>query len=655
MEDFEKYIKHLNLLYVEDSDETREITSMVFGEFFDNIIVAEDGKDALEKYNKEKIDLIITDLNMPNMNGIELIREIRKENKEIPIIVISAHNETEYFLETINLGVNGYLLKPFDIDQLEKTLSQIAKNFKYKLEAEKNIHFLNTYQKAIDLSSIVSKTDKKGIITYVNDAFCDISGYKREELIGKNHNIVRHPDNPKEFFKEMWDTISSGKVWKGLVRNRSKDGKSYYVNSLIMPVTDINGEIIEYISIRHDVSEVMNPLKLLKYDINDYDEFILVYMKLENFEMMEEFYDNTILDMIQKKAKEFLQKKFKKYIGLEKFYNLGNGECAIIINKKPSSAIIESLKNLQEEIRNEQVDLGDIEYDISVLMSVVYEKNKMIESAKLGIKKLLKENKDFIVANNLADEIQAKAKENLNTIKMIKEALENKNIVSYFQPIIDNNSQKIIKYESLVRLINGDRVLSPFFFLDVAKKSNYYLKITKEVIVQSFEASRRYGIDVSINLSALDIEHRHTRNMILEVIMDNPEIAKKVTFELLEDEEVKDFHLIKDFITEIKEYGIQIAIDDFGSGYSNFERLLDYQPDILKIDGSLIKNIEKDRFSLSIVKSIVTFAKEQNLKTIAEFVENENIFNILKDLGVDYSQGYYFGKPDKIESYEGYG
>jgi EAL domain-containing protein (putative c-di-GMP-specific phosphodiesterase class I) len=119
-------------------------------------------------------------------------------------------------------------------------------------------------------------------------------------------------------------------------------------------------------------------------------------------------------------------------------------------------------------------------------------------------------------------------------------------------------------------------------------------------------------------------------------------------FLLLEDENVKDFNIIKEFIRHVKQRGVKIAIDDFGSGYSNFERLLEFEPDILKIDGSLIRNIVQDSYTKSIVKTIVLFAKTQNIKTIAEYVENEHIFNILNELGVDYSQGYYFGKPEAL-------
>ncbi len=192
-------------------------------------------------------------------------------------------------------------------------------------------------------------------------------------------------------------------------------------------------------------------------------------------------------------------------------------------------------------------------------------------------------------------------------------------------------------------------MLSPFFFLDTAKKGKYYSQIKNIVLNNSFGALRNTDMDISINLSALDIESKHTRDIIFELLEQNKQYSSRIVIELLEDESVKDFKTITTFINDVKVFGVKIAIDDFGAGYSNFERLLDYQPDILKIDGCLIRDIQTNNYSLSVVKTIVSFAKEQNILTIAEYVENEEIFNILKDLGVDYSQGYYFGKPEALE------
>jgi len=232
---------------------------------------------------------------------------------------------------------------------------------------------------------------------------------------------------------------------------------------------------------------------------------------------------------------------------------------------------------------------------------------------------------------------------------MVKIALENYNVISYFQPIINNKTKQIEKYESLVRIVdeNGN-ILSPHSFLEISKKGNYYNKITHRVLENSFKILKQISTKISINLSSLDIEKEETRTKLYQLLDEYESDRNRVIFELLEDENVKDFKIIKNFIRKVKSMGVMIAIDDFGSGYSNFERLLEFNPDILKIDGKLIKNIVNDIYSRNIVETIVTFTKKQNIITIAEFVENEEIFNILDELGVDYSQGYYFGKPKNM-------
>ena len=653
-EDMIEYAKNLTLLYVEDNQDAREMTSIILEDFFGEVILGVDGVDGFQKFQQHSIDLVITDINMPNMNGIEMCEKIREIDNDIPLIVLSAHNEDTYFMQSIQIGINGYILKPIDIEQLTNLINRVVQNQKYAKEAKENFFLLEEYKEAVDQSSIVSKTNQKGIITHVNDAFCEISGYTREELIGKNHNIVRHPDNPKSIFEDMWHTIRDKKqIWKGVVRNRTKNGKSYYVNSLVMPVLDLNGNVLEYISLRHDITEIMHPLKQLLNAIKNFQKPILIYMKLDKFEMLEDFYDNETVEDIEKHALMHLQKQFAEIYEFDKIYQLGNGEFALLIDYEryfiDAESFIKQLKNIQAMIKEDKISLENIEYDISILISLVYEKEKILESAKLGIKKILQSKKNFLIANNLATIEQQKAKKNMQMVKTIKNAIENSKIVSYFQPIIDNKTKQIVKYESLVRLIDeDDKVLSPFFFLDTAKKSNYYLKITDIILEHSFTILKNCTSDISINLSALDIEQKSMRYKIFALLEKYKEDANRVVFELLEDEAINDFEIIKEFITDVKKYGVKIAIDDFGAGYSNFERLLQYQPDILKIDGCLIRDIETSSYSLSVVKSIVTFAKEQNLQTIAEFIENESIFKIVKELGVDYSQGYYFGKPEPL-------
>jgi len=291
------------------------------------------------------------------------------------------------------------------------------------------------------------------------------------------------------------------------------------------------------------------------------------------------------------------------------------------------------------------MQVANVYYDLSIQISFA-SGNDALENAKFGLLELQRTQQNFIVATDLSKKMHAEAEENIKVLQMIKEAIAKRNIVSFFQPIVDNSTKKIIKYESLVRLIdNNEQIVAPYFFLEVSKKGKYYTQITEIVLENSFAMLDKIDEDISINISAIDIDKNRTRNKIFSLLSKYKQYTNRIIFELLEDESVRDYETFKSFIAYVKNMGVRIAIDDFGTGYSNFERLLEYEPDILKIDGSLIKNILNKKYSLNVVETIVTFAKKQNIKLVAEYVENENIFLKLKELGIEYSQGYYFGKP----------
>jgi PAS domain S-box-containing protein len=653
--DYHKYLNTIKVLYIQDKKSDENNTNLhTFKELFENIKITK-VDDALDLLKKFRPNLIVIDINKC-CDGIKLATKIKEQEPNISIIISSDYKDKNIFLESIKVPVDGHIPKPLEVEVLYNLLKKIIDKIIYTEGIQNNIRFLNAFVEATNHSSIISKTDPQGIITYVNDAFCKISGYSKEELIGKSHNIIRHPNNPKELYKQMWYVIKHKKgIWKGVIRNMTKYGKSYYVDCLIMPIINEDGEILEYISLRNDITDIMSPTKQLNDAIKNAKEPIVIFLKIEDFDMMEDFYDNNTIFLIQEKAKRSFEEKLSEEFNFDKLYHLENGEYAFILEKglckKDPIQVINALKRVQTFINKNPLKVDDHYYMISLLFSVAFGGEKKFESAKLGIKKLIKERGSFIVADGLAFIEQKRAKENMKIVHTIKNALNSSRIILYFQPIVDNQTEKITKYESLVRLIDEEnRVLPPRKFLETAKKSNLYSQITSEVLNYSFKMLRKYNIDISINLSAIDIEQDDTRRMILDLLEKHKDLAQKIVFELLEDEKIKNFQIVKAFIKKVKSYGVKIAIDDFGAGHSNFKRLLNYEPDILKIDGSLIRDLNnKSCYCISAVKSIVTFAKEQNLKTVAEYIESEEIFKIIKELGVDYSQGYYLGKPKPLK------
>ncbi len=644
----------LSLLYVEDNEFSREATIPILEEFFGHITVAVDGQDGFEKFQKKAYDIVISDINMPKLDGLQMTKKIKEGGCDIPVLILSSYNESKYFKDSIKLGVDGYLHKPIEIKQFMDVLGEIIGKLKKRDKTRRDLDFLSQYQEAIDKSSIVSKTDLQGLITYVNSEFCKISEYTEEELIGKNHNIIRHPSNSYRMYKELWDTIKNKKkTWQGIMKSRSKSGKSYYVKTVVKPIFDEKGEVVEYIALRNDITNIMNPRRQLNDFIHPNEEYMVIFIKIAGFDDIERFYGNRLTALIEDKFSERLFEIMPNKYKFERIFPLGDGEFVFIKNRKEIDLSIRNsirkLRLFQEIVNDTTIEIDDVDCDLSIIISFACGKGAL-DNAKYGLKELIHSKQSFIVANDFVSEEYDKAKQNLKTLKMIKKAIDDFRIVSYFQPIINNKTKKVAKYESLVRLIDEDgKVLTPYHFLDVAKKGQYYTKITSIVLENSFNALKYTDMDISINLSALDIEKKSTRDKLYKLLEIYRKDNSRVVFELLEDEDIKDFNLIKKFIKSVKNMGVKIAIDDFGTGYSNFERLLDYQPDILKIDGSLIKNIENDKFSLSVVKTIVAFAKEQNIKIVAEFVENEKIFNILNVFGIDYSQGYYFGKPEALK------
>ncbi|MEZ4693535.1 MAG: bifunctional diguanylate cyclase/phosphodiesterase [Aliarcobacter sp.] len=367
-------------------------------------------------------------------------------------------------------------------------------------------------------------------------------------------------------------------------------------------------------------------------------------LNINSFKEVNDFFGHKVGDSILIDVAKLLSNNIKNCDYL-KLYKFPSDNYCIVSTIESKDDFIELIKKIIESIYKKVFTFEHYEIDIRMTAGISFsDKNNKLITADIALQTAKKDHKDYLIFYDELDKFQ-EYENNMFWTKKLKSAFINDNIEVYFQPLVNNETLNVDKYECLVRLIDEDgKVVAPFFFLDISKKSNQYTKLTKIVIEKSFKKFENLPFEFSVNISYEDIENVGFLDFIKEMLKKY-DVKNRVVFEILEDENIKNYNLLTSFIDEIKNLGCKVAIDDFGSGYSNFEHLLKMNVDYLKIDSSLIKNIAKNENSYKIAKTIIEFAKNLNLKTIAEYVENEEIFNIIKELGATYSQGYYFSAP----------
>lgn len=555
----------------------------------------------------------------------------------------------------------------FSAVRVEKETSEITHAFERMM---KNVHeqtvLLERYKHSMDESSIVSKINLAGDITYVNDEFCRVSGFAREELVGSKMCDACKPDYNEGSCDTVWSRINSKSIWKGPVKNKRKDGSIFYVRATIVPIIDDKGEIIEFISIQNDITRLIEQKEQIMRQTTDIvtgmqnrikmQEDLKITVKpkmalinIDNYSIIRDYYGFAIGSRSIMEVGEIL-KDFVKDKDVE-VYKMASGEFALLAGSDTEIEFFELIcKHLVNKIDALTISIDDSMFNPRAYCGISSNQEKILSFASLAMRHAQENDKPVIVYENTENLVQ-QYEDNIIWTRKIREALIDNRIVVYVQPIINARTDLVEKYECLVRMIDENgKVISPFFFLDIAKKSKLYGQITHRVVSVAIEAlSNAPDMSFTINLSVEDLVDPETTDFIKRQITQH-DVGDRLVFEIVESEGFDSYNEAKQFISDVQKLGCKIAIDDFGTGYSNFAYLLELNVDIIKIDGSLIKTIDHDKNSQIITSTILDFSRQLNLTTVAEFVHNEAVLNYVKSIGVDYLQGFHLGEPVPIES-----
>ena len=374
-----------------------------------------------------------------------------------------------------------------------------------------------------------------------------------------------------------------------------------------------------------EITQLPNRAKLIE-DINKGTYQGLILIDIDDFSDLNDIYGFNFGDEILNQVKKTLKNYY------EKVYKIGSDEFAIPLKREVKKEDLIKLSNIKPS------------YDgvvINFTIGASNYKKRLLETAEIALKFAYKQqSKKYMFFDENIEYQQIKK---VDKIQFLHKVLENRAIEPYFHCIVNENKE-IVKYEALMRIVWEGVVYEPKDFMDLLKESKMYLKFSKIMLEKIFNYLPEINKTVSINLSFEDLNNYEIKKMIYENLKNK---NYDVCFEILESESIKDFEVVKRFINNVKKFNAKVAIDDFGSGYSNFINIVQLSPDYLKIDSSIVKNIENEKFR-EIVKIIIQFAKKFNIQITAEYVCREKIFRILKEMGVDEYQGFYFCKPQPI-------
>jgi diguanylate cyclase (GGDEF)-like protein len=394
-----------------------------------------------------------------------------------------------------------------------------------------------------------------------------------------------------------------------------------------------------------------------RMDKKRYRQPALMLFNIDRFKHINDFYGTDTGDAVLKECAKRLTAVLP-ILRNARLYRLGGDDFGILFefdNTEASrKAFKTALKKALTGCTEHPFDLDSLMIDISVSAGVSTQKERLFETADMALKFAKSSSRHLYAIFDASMDQTQTIKKNIHAISQLKTALANDRLFPYFQPIVDLSSGRTIKYEALARIRDDQgSILSPWSFLEAAKQAKLSGTVTAVILEKTLQTARETKGRFSVNVSASDIMSSHDRNQICRLLHTYSDVASHITFEVLEGEEIEDYEIIDDFFRGVRRHGCQIAIDDFGSGYSNFEKLLQLDIDTLKIDGSLIKNVDHDAHAELVVKTMIAFAKGADIKTVAEFVHSEAVLQKVTSLGIDFGQGYHLGKPMPADFYFG--
>ena len=561
----------------------------------------------------------------------------------------------------------------FDTETVE-LVREIGEELSFALDFLEKEGRLHRFSLAVEQTSDwVLITDKEGVIQYANRAVEEISGYRREELIGKKPNLLKSGRHPESFYRRLWETILSGRSFRSIFVNRRKDGEIFYLDQTITPIKDKEGRIVGFVATGKDITYERELRERLVYvtlydpvtelpNRNNFMERLsfhisrtkaagrvlaVGYMDVDRFKYVNETYGYQVGDRILREIARRVKNSLRPG---DTAARLGSDEFGLILTDMSRKEDIPNvlskvLKAFEEPFRADGEELRlNVRIGVSVFPDDGSDPEELVRKAEMTLshaKEMPSGGYQFFT-----EEMNTRIAEFMLMEKHLSKALEKGEYVLHFQPVYDLKTSKIESLEALLRWNSEDLgLVPPSKFIPVLEETGLINEVGEWVLREACKKVEEWNVPISVNVSAAQFRDEGFPGRVKEILRESGVPGGYLIFEITESVIMENVDFTKKSLSELKDLGVKIAVDDFGTGYSSLAYLKILPVDVLKIDTSFVRDIDRDPNDRAIVNAIVQLAKNLGLRVIAEGIEKERHLEILKKMGCDLGQGYFLSKP----------
>lgn len=538
----------------------------------------------------------------------------------------------------------------------------------------------DNYRTAVDAAAIFSETDLSGRITYVNEQFCSISGYSREELLGANHRILNSGLHEPAFFDGMWRALVGGKVWKGEICNRARDGSLYWVDSTMVPLIDpASGRVRKYVSIRFDVTEKRQLLHTLQWRVghdvltglpnraylsdllNQALEFsrredrplAVCMLDLDGFKAVNDGYGHASGDLllveVAKRLKDILRED-------DAVARLSGDEFVLILRQVQEPAQLQAaLERVLQALATPYV-IRDQEVSVSASIGVTLfpldneDTDALLRHADqaLYVAKQSGRNRYHLFDVSLDREVKATHQ----TVARVRQALLKGELCLHYQPKVNMRSGQVLGFEALLRWQHPHKgLVAPADFLPLVEQTDLIVEIGEWVIAQALAQMQHWqqaghAWPVSVNIAARHFQRADFVERLQRLLAYHPTVAPQMLdLEIVESVAIENIQRVSQCLEACQRLGVQSSLDDFGTGYSSLSYLKRLPTRTIKIDKSFVRDILNDQDDLALTRAVIGLARAFGRQVIAEGLETVEHGQLLMGLGCDVAQGYGIARP----------